>query len=112
MSVRPIVIIQSKTAEDSQTTQYTCPVRSSVSIDKLSATNYSSDPATLSVSLVTSGGSAGNSNLFPKERTIAPGETYDFPMTTGHWLEAGDFISTIADTTSAIAIRASGRIFT
>ena len=102
-------IIPAKTAEDSQTTQYTSTGVYTI-IDKFTATNYSASPATISVNLVTSAGSAGNSNLITKTKTLLASEVYTFPELVGQVLTPGDFISTIAGTASAINIRASGRV--
>lgn len=109
MTVRNKVLIPAKTAENSQTTQYTALTGVTALIDKFTATNYSGSPATLSVNLVTSGDTAGNQNLITKVKTLQPGETYMFPELVGHNIEAGGFISTIAGTASAISIRCSGR---
>jgi hypothetical protein len=109
MSVRTKVLIASKIAENSQTTQYTTPTGVVSMVDKFTATNYSGSAATLSVNLVTSGDTAGNQNLINKTKTLQPNETYMFPELVGHNLEAGGFISTIAGTALAINIRCSGR---
>lgn len=108
MSVFNTVLIPAKTAENAQTTQYTSTNVSTI-IDKFTATNYSAAAATVSVNLVTSGGSAGNDNLVVKAKTLQPSETYTFPELVGQVLASGGFISTIAGTASAINIRASGR---
>jgi len=102
-------IIPAKTAEATQTTQYTSTGVQTI-IDKFTATNYSASAATISVNLVTAAGSAGNDNLIVKTKTLQPSETYTFPELVGHVLPLGGFISTIADTASAINIRASGRL--
>jgi hypothetical protein len=102
-------IIPAKTAENTQTTQYTSTGVTTI-IDKFTATNYTASPATISVNLVTSAGSAGNSNLITKTKTLLASEVYTFPELVGQVLNAGDFISTIAGTASAINIRASGRV--
>jgi hypothetical protein len=108
MAVVNTVLIAPKTAENTQTTQYTSTNVTTI-IDKFTATNYSGTAATLSVNLVTTGGSASNDNLVVKTKTLQPSETYSFPELIGHNLLAGGFISTIAGTASAINIRASGR---
>lgn len=108
MAVSTRVLIAAKTAEDSQTSQYTATNVTTI-IDKFTATNYSATAATISVNLVTSGGSAGNDNLIVKTKTLQPSETYTFPELVGQVLASGGFISTIAGTASAINIRASGR---
>lgn len=111
MSVTVAVLIPAKTAENSQTTQYTSNEVTTL-IDKFTATNYSATAATLSVNLVGVGGAAGNDNLIVKTKTLQPGECYTFPEIVGSALAAGGFISTIASAASAINIRASGRQIT
>lgn len=101
-------LVAPKTVEDSQTTQYTANGVTTI-IDKFTATNYSAAAATISVNLVTTGGAAGNQNLITKTKTIQPSEVYTFPELVGQVLNAGDFISTLAGTASAINIRVSGR---
>ena len=102
-------IIPAKTAEDTQVTQYTSAGVQTI-IDKFTATNYSASPATISVNLVTAAGSAANSNLIVKTKTLQASETYTFPELVGHVLPNNGFISTIAGTATAINIRASGRL--
>ena len=109
MAVTISNIIPAKTAENSQTTQYTSSGVQTI-IDKFTATNYSAAAATISVNLIASGGSAGNDNLIVKTKTLQPSETYTFPELVGHVLPKEGFISTIAGTASAINIRASGRL--
>jgi hypothetical protein len=108
MTVTVTVLIPAKTAENTQTTQYTATGVTTI-IDKFTATNYSASAATISVNLVTSGGSAGNQNLITKTKTLQPSEVYTFPEIVGQVLLPSGFISTIAGTASAINIRASGR---
>jgi hypothetical protein len=54
-------------------------------------------------------GSAGNTNLITKTKTLQASEVYTFPEQVGQVLAAGDFISTVAGTARAINIRVSGR---
>ena len=108
MTVTVKVLIPAKTAENAQTTQYTATGVTTL-IDKFTATNYSAAAATISVNLVTLAGAAGNLNLIVKTKTLQAGESYTFPEIVGAALAAGDFISTIAGTATAINIRASGR---
>lgn len=109
MAVTISNIIPAKTAEATQTTQYTSSGVQTI-IDKFTATNYNTAAATISVNLVASAGSASNSNLIVKTKTLQPTETYTFPELVGQVLPDGGFISTIAGTASAINIRASGRL--
>lgn len=108
MTVVAKVLIEAKNAESSQTTQYVASGVSAI-IDKFTATNYDTVARTISVNLVPSGGSAGNSNLIVKTKTLQAGETYTFPEIVGQTLASGDLISTIASAASAINIRSSGR---
>jgi hypothetical protein len=102
------VLVPAKTVENTQTTQYTANGVTAI-IDKFTATNYSGAAATISVNLVTVSGSAGNSNLITKTKTLQASEVYTFPELVGQVLGVGDFISTIAGTASAINMRVSGR---
>ena len=108
MAVIVRVLIPAKTAEATQTTQYTANGVTTI-IDKFTATNYSAAAATISVNLVTAATAAGNDNLIVKTKTLLPNETYTFPEIVGQALAPGGFISTIAGTASAINIRANGR---
>ena len=111
MTVQVKVLVPAKTVENTQTTQYTATNVTTI-IDKFTATNYNTSAATISVNLVTSAGSAGNSNLITKTKTLQPAEVYTFPELVGQVLGNGDFISTIAGTASAINMRVSGRELT
>ena len=108
MTVSVKILIPAKTAEASQTTQYTATGVTAL-IDKFTATNYSASAATISVNLVTAADTAGNQNLIVKTKTLQAGETYTFPELVGSALAPSGFISTIAGTASAINIRANGR---
>lgn len=108
MTVTVKVLVPAKTAESSQTTQYTASGVTAI-IDKFTATNYAATAATISVNLVNPAGATGNDNLIVKTKTLQPSETYTFPELVGHVLSPGGFISTLAGTASAINIRVSGR---
>ena len=107
MTVTVKNLVPAKTVENTQTTQYTATGVTTI-IDKFTATNYNTAAATISVNLVTVAGSAGNSNLITKTKTLQPSETYTFPELVGQVLNPGDFISTIAGTASSINMRVSG----
>lgn len=111
MSVLVKTLIQSKQAENAQTTQYTAANCKTI-IDKFTATNTSAANVSLSVNLVASGGSPGVSNFVVNARAVAPGETYTFPELVGQVLEPGGFISTIAGAVTSLTIRSSGREIT
>lgn len=108
MTVTVKVLVPAKTVENTQTTQYIATGVTTI-IDKFTATNYNASAATISVNLVSVSGSAGNSNIITKTKTLQPAEVYTFPELVGQVLNSGDFISTIAGTASAINMRVSGR---
>jgi hypothetical protein len=108
MTVTVKVLVPAKYAESTQTVQYTS-VGVTAIIDKFTATNISATPATISVNLVTSAGSAYSANLITKTKTLQPSEVYTFPELVGQVLGVDDFISTIASAGNAINIRVSGR---
>lgn len=109
MTVTAKPLIAAKQAENAQTTQYTAPTGTRTILDKFTATNTSAASVTLSVNLVTSAGTAGDSNLIVKTKALAASETYTFPELVGHVLNPGDFISTIASAATSVTIRAAGR---
>ncbi len=111
MTVTVKVLIPAKQAENAQTAQYTATNCKTI-IDKFTVTNTTAGNVTFSVNLVTSGGSAGASNLILDTRSIAPDETYTCPELVGQALESGNFISTIAGAATSLTIRASGREIT
>jgi hypothetical protein len=108
VTVTVTVLVPAQTANNSQSTVYTATGVTAI-IDKFTATNYSGTAATISVNLVTGGGTAGNNDLIVKTKTLQAGETYTFPELVGHVLRPSGFISTLAGTASAINIRVSGR---
>lgn len=108
MAVIVKTIIPAKQAEAVQTAQYTA-VNCRTIIDKFTATNTAAGNVTINVNLITSGGTAGDSNLIVDTRAIAPNETYTFPELVGQVLDPGGIISTIASAATSLTIRASGR---
>jgi hypothetical protein len=111
MTVTVKVLVPAKTAENTQTTQYTATGVTAV-IDKFTATNYSAATAVISVNLVTNADTAADGNLIVKTKSLQPSETYTFPELVGHALMPSGFISTLAGTASAVNIRVSGREIT
>lgn len=111
MGVTFLNLIASKYCESTQVTQYTA-INAKAIIDKFTATNTTANYETISVNVVIGGGSASGSNLIADTQIIAPHQTYFLPEIVGHVLEKDMFISTLASTTNAIVIRASGREIT
>ena len=108
MAVNVRVLIPAKLAETAQTTQYTATNVVAI-IDKFTATNVTGTAATIAVNLVSRLDNPGSQNLIVATKTLLPSETYTFPELVGAALAAGGSISTIAGTSNAINIRASGR---
>jgi hypothetical protein len=111
MTVTVTVLVPPKQIEASQTTQYTTTNVRAI-IDKATVTNTDTVARTFSVNIVTSGGSAGVSNLVIDTRTVQPDETYLCPELVGHVLAPGGFISTIASNATSLTLRVSGREIT
>jgi hypothetical protein len=111
MTVTVTVLVPPKQMEASQTTQYTATNVRAI-IDKATVTNTDTVSRTFSVNIVTSGGSAGVSNLVIDTRTVQPDETYLCPELVGHVLAPGGFISTIASNATSLTLRVSGREIT
>lgn len=108
MTTVAATLIQAKYAENAETTQYTS-TNCKTMIDKFTVTNVSAANHTLTVRLVPSGGAAGANNAIVYNITVLAGKSYTCPELVGHTMEAGDFISTIADAANVLVIRASGR---
>lgn len=97
-----------------ETTQYTCPASSSVTVDAVAVANTSGSAVTVSLSLVKSGGTAGSSNraaLFSGSGALAAGDSATVNELEGQKLGPGDFISAIASTGSAVSLVVSGTVF-
>ncbi len=109
MTVTAKPLLAAKYAENAQTTQYTVASGFRTILDKLTATNVTAGAATISVHIVPSGGTAGASNTITLTKALAAGDVYTFPEIVGHVMSGGEFVSTLANTASAIVIRISGR---
>jgi hypothetical protein len=105
VTARPLFTAQY--ASNAQTTYYTSTGVRTI-IDKFTGYNGTGGAVTLAVNLVASGGAAGAGNLLVS-KSLAAGETYNFPEIAGHVLESGGFISTIAGAATSVVIRSSGR---
>ena len=91
---------------------YTVPASlSRVRVDNISFTNYSAGGVTLTVQIIESGGSAGNTNIVVDAITIAAHETFE-PSSVLQGLNAGDTIQAVAGSVTSINCRATGTTFT
>ena len=110
MTTTPTALVEYKFIENTEATQVTAT--SKTILDAVSVTNTSAAVATLNLSLVVSGGSAGNVNRAIKDKVLRMGDTYLCPEVIGQVLETGDFISAISSDASALNIRVTGRVIT
>lgn len=81
-------------------------------ITKISFCNTSSGAVLVTLYLITSGGTAGDSNTITKTRTLAALETWSCPDVEGHYLNVGDFLQAKCDTATAVTIHGAGIEFT
>lgn len=88
-------------------TLYTVPANQTCVLKKLTFSNSTNGALTVSVYLVPSGGSAGDSNVIKKLRTVGPYEAWEVFEAENHNLNAGDFISAAASGAGIVA-RGSG----
>lgn len=112
MAINVKCLVEAKYAENAQTDQYAPTDGTTAVIDKATVTNASGSPATLSVNLIPSGGSAGASNLIVDAKSIPVDGCYALPELVGQVLASGDVISTLASAATSLVIRISGREIT
>lgn len=92
----------------SAATYYTAPALTQCVIRKISCTNTTGGAVTVTLYLITSGGSASASNTIASAKSLAAGETWSSPDVEGHVLEAGGFIQALASANTSITILGSG----
>lgn len=88
------------------TTLYTVPANTQGIIKYIKICNTTTNDATITLSLVPSGGSAGSTNRLINADTLRANETK--AIDTGEVLNAGDFISALQGTSGAITLHISG----
>lgn len=89
-------------------TYYTTPAAAKTRIDAFSVVNYSASPATFSIWLVPTGGTAGDTNLLVKDRSIAAGASGRILEAIGQWLSGGGTIQMSASAGAAVTVTVSG----
>lgn len=104
-------VLVSQYVANTETTQYTGPASSSVKIASATLANPSGANATIAVSLVKSGGTAGVANRILPTFTLAAGDSLTLSELSEHFLGPGDFISAIAGTASTVVLVVSGVVF-
>ena len=112
MSVTAKCLAQAAYVSSSGASIYAPAASTKAIIDKLTVTNVSGSDRTLSIYLVPSGGSAGDSNLIVKTATVTAGATSDFSQIQNQILNSGDQLYLLSSASSALVARASGREIT
>ncbi len=109
-SALPQVLVAQQLAS-SETTQYTGPANSAVKVSSARLTNVTGSAVTVSLSLVKTGGTAGNANRVLSAYSLIAGDGIDLPELTGAFLGPGDFISTVASAATSVTFVLSGVVF-
>jgi hypothetical protein len=92
----------------SAATYYTVPALTTTILRKLSFCNTSGGAVTVTVHLITSGGTASASNTISSAKSLAANETWSSPDVEGHVMEAGGFIQALASAGTSVTLIASG----
>ena len=92
----------------SATSVYTVAESTRTRIDAMTLTNTDTAARTVSIYLVSSGGSPGDSNIVLKDASIAPGASLRVKEAVGQVLHTGGKIYAVASVASKVAIYASG----
>lgn len=107
MSVQPKALIPAAQLTNSAATYYTA-TRCTARVDNMTVTNTDSSAHQLTVYLIASGGSAGDSNTIIDTKSIHAGETYTCPEMVGKIIPSGSFIQALADAGTVLTISAGG----
>lgn len=108
MTVSIREIIEGQQIPNANTTLYTSPASVWTRIESVSVANPTGSPATYSLWLVASGGSAGNTNVLTSAQSVLAGQTIDDQHMIGKVLNPGDFIVGYASAGTTLTIHASG----
>lgn len=101
-------IISGSQLTNAATTYYTVGANTKCEVRKLTFCNATAGAVTVTVHLVTSGGSAADSNKITHQRSLAAGETWLCPEAVGQVLEAGGTIQALASAGASVTIVGSG----
>lgn len=92
----------------SAATYYTAAAAVRARIDAFAVANYSASAATFSLWLVPTGGTADDTNILIKDRSVAAGASGRVLEAMGQWIEGGGTVQMVASAGSAITVTASG----
>lgn len=108
-SALPAVLVSQQMA-NTETIYYTASAATSVKIVAASVCNTSGGAVTVSVSLIKTGGTAGNTNRVASF-SLAAGDSSVLSELVGAFLGPGDFISAIASAATSVALVFSGVVY-
>lgn len=91
-----------------ETTYYTCPANSSAKITSATLSNMSADDITVSMSLVSTGETAGDENRVLPPYEMSPGEVITVAGLTRAFLGAGTFVSGVASDDESVTLVMTG----
>ncbi len=90
------------------TTLYTCPANTRVRVLAASVVNDTTVAKYISFHRVPSGGAAGDANIIINQKAIGDKESAQLTELLGQVLEAGDFLSAIAEAADQLTVHISG----
>lgn len=102
----PLQMAQSNVASTTETTVYTVPVAKNSIVKQIILANVTVSAATISISIVPSGGAAGDGNRIVKNLSL-PANSISV-LDTMQNMDTGDFISVQQGTASAVTTTISG----
>ena len=108
MSATDKVLIDSQDCPVAITALYEAAPSTRAKIDRLTATNTTAAPITITVHLVPPGGSVGASNMIVNAKSIAASADESISTPAGHTLAAGGIIAVQASD-PGLTIRCTGR---
>ncbi len=108
MAVSLIDIVKPQQVPASLTVLYAAPPSTSVRIDKLTVSNPTSAPVTITLNVVPVGGTPGAANQTTNAQSILPNQTWNSPNEVGLVLGAGDAIWATASGANALVIAVGG----
>jgi hypothetical protein len=108
MTVRAYRLIPGSQLTNAAATYFTSPAATTTVVKRALFSNTTATTQTITVNVVTSGGSSSVSNQVINARAVAPGETYVSPELAGVVLGAGDFIQALSSANASITFVASG----
>jgi hypothetical protein len=103
-------VLFAKQLTAAEAAQYTAPANSAVKIISAVLCNTSAANATISVSVVPTGGTAGPANRILSSFTLAPADSLTLTEIEGAMLGPGDSISAISSVASVVSFVVTGAV--